>query len=53
MPLLLTRDDVAQVLQMSDCMDAVEKAIMEEAPAKQHENVKAAREAFDAVEFYE
>jgi pyruvate ferredoxin oxidoreductase gamma subunit/2-oxoisovalerate ferredoxin oxidoreductase gamma subunit len=34
-------------------MDAVEKAIMEETPAKQHENVKAAKEAFDAVEFYE
>lgn len=29
MPLLLTRDDVAQVLQMTDCIDAVEKAFGE------------------------
>lgn len=29
MPLLLTRDDVAGVLQMSDCMDVVEKAFGE------------------------
>ena len=29
MPLLLTKDNVAQVLQMSDCMDAVEKAFGE------------------------
>ncbi len=34
-------------------LDAVEKAIMEEVPAKKHENVKAAREAFEAVKFYE
>jgi len=29
MPLLLTKDDVAQVLQMNDCMDVVEKAFAE------------------------
>lgn len=29
MPLLLTRDDVIQVLQMSDCMNVVEKAFAE------------------------
>lgn len=29
MPLLLTRDDVMQVLQMSDCMQAVEDAFVE------------------------
>lgn len=29
MPLLLTKDDVAQVLQMADCMDVVEKAFAE------------------------
>lgn len=29
MPLMLSRDDVAQVLTMSDCMDVVEKAFVE------------------------
>ncbi len=29
MPLMLSRDDVAQVLTMSDCMDAVRKAFVE------------------------
>ena len=29
MPLLLSRDDVTQVLQMPDCMDVVEKAFAE------------------------
>ena len=29
MPLLLTRDDVAKVLDMADCMDVVKKAFAE------------------------
>jgi len=42
---------MSKILKMPP-MDIVEKAIMEEAPAKHNENVQAAREAFAEVEFH-
>lgn len=43
---------MAKILEMPS-IDVVAETIHEEAPAKHDDNVQAAREAFDEVEFYE